>query len=258
MHAAQEGAGRGPSKTGNLNMGFPSLSKGEGEETDVQNPYGLHRKLNKGQSISVITDMAMSYLHSLPGSPNAADNKRCHDDATKLVQGEKAKIGTYHLHMLQAALRYRLAVMKLASEYKDLLGLSYPDCDAFDVESWRDVTSTEDRTSSPRQSNTMWKKFNQYLTLIVEATIFDTPASRAGWYYRKPQEYLAIAFVESGLGVDDVKKAIQRILIVKTAQVEALTLRVGKDWTVRRVGSKVFTTQGKKLRSESSLPSIIQ
>ena len=45
------------------------------------------------------------------------------------------------------------------------------------------------------------------------------------------------------------------ILSVKIAQVEALTLRVRKDRTVRRVGSKVFTTLGKKLRSESSLPS---
>ena len=158
--------------------------------------------------------MAVSYLNSHPGRSNAADNKRCHDDAMRLVRGEKDEIGTYHLHMLQAALHYRMAVMKLASEYKGLLGLSFADCDAFDVESWRDVTSAEDRTS-PREPNTMWKKYNQYLTLIVEATIFDMPAARAGWYYRKPQEYLAVACAESGLGVDDVKKAIQTILVGK-------------------------------------------
>ena len=209
----QQGAGRGPSKTGGLDIGSLSLSEGDGL-TEVQNSYGLHRKLNKGQSISAITDMAVSYLNSLPGSPNAADNKSCHGDSTKLVQGERKDIPIYRLNMLQAALHYRMAVIKLASEYKDLLGLSFPDCDAFEVESWQYAAGTEDRTS-PKEPDTKYKKFQQYLALIAKGTIFDMPASSAGWYYRKPQEYMAIACVESGFGVDDVNKAIQTILVGK-------------------------------------------
>ena len=37
----------------------------------------------------------------------------------------------------------------------------------------------------------------------------------------------------------------------KTARVEALTMSVRKDPTVRRVGSKIFSTLGKRMRSAS-------
>ena len=37
----------------------------------------------------------------------------------------------------------------------------------------------------------------------------------------------------------------------KTARVEALTERVRKDRTVRQVGSKAFSTLGKRMRSAS-------
>lgn len=59
--------------------------------------------------------------------------KSCHDDTTNLREGEK--LGIYHLHRLQGALNCRIGVITLASEYKDLLGLSFADCNAFEVES---------------------------------------------------------------------------------------------------------------------------
>ena len=210
--AAQEGHIRAPGQIGGLSMGALSLS--ESEVTDIQGPHGLHRKLNKDQSISAIKDMATGYLNSFPGANNAADNNICHSSARSLLAGKK--IRTWELEALQGALKYRIDTAKLASEYKDLLGLAFTDCETFNVESWQDTAVIEYQAS--QAANTKWNAFKNYRSMISNAGIFDPPVSKAGWEYRKPHEYLAIVCVELGLNTAGVKNAIDTMLAGKLAE----------------------------------------
>ena len=213
--AAQDGDGRGHGKTGGVDMRSWSLS--EGEQQAIEGPHGLHRKLNEDQSISAIRDMACGYLNGFPGKGNAANNKSCHDDARDILEGKE--LATWQLQELQGALTYRIGSSRLASEYKDLLGLPFADCDGFNFESWQETVLLA--IKPPASSDPKWTTYNKFRDMIDDAEIFDPPLIHQGWTYTKPYQYLAVACLESGLNVEDVKKAVATMLAGK----ESLLLR---------------------------------
>jgi len=218
--------------------GLGSLSPSEGEHDVAAGPYGMHRKLNEDQSLQAIKTMAHGYLNSFPGANNMANNTMLHGDARNILEG--TKLNAWRLGRLQAGLRYRLESMDLASEYKDIAGLDFLDCEAFDLQSWQETadSESEDRRA-PNHKHDLASKFTN---VFDDADLFDPPVGEEGYAYSKPWDYLGVACLESGLDLDGVRKALSKMqegrgssspviegttqiltpVLVKAARVEAL------------------------------------
>jgi len=253
-------------RTGGLDSG--SLSLSEGEYHAASGPYGLHRKLNESQSVQAIRSMAYGYMNGFPGANNMATNIGPHGDARDILEG--TELDAWRLGRLQAVLHYRLESMKLASEYKAIARLDFVDCEAFDLESWQESVRNEcEDRQAPNYKYDLSRKF---MNIFHDAALFDPPVGQEGYVYTKPWRYLGVACLESGLDLNGVKNALSKMqagmesllrseligvhayanpVLVKAARVEALTLRIRKDRTIRSIGAKAFTTLGKRLRSTS-------
>ena len=96
--------------------------------------YGLHSKFNRCQAITAIKDLAYGYLNSFPPPDNSSTDRECIGDARALLKSEN--FPSWKLEDLQAALQYRMDSMRLASAYKNLIGLKFAHCDKFDFELW--------------------------------------------------------------------------------------------------------------------------
>ena len=186
----------GPNKTGGLED-INTLSLGE---ENAKGPYGTHRKLNKYQAQLAIQDLCRTYMSSYPGANTAGGNRTTHKHAVQLAQGEK--LATYLIAELQSVLSFRMEVMKLATEYKNILGLNYIDCHEFDYETWFRF----------KRAPQMQKKYEEYQHLVFAKEVFPNPSPTQGLSYVKPLDYLAVAFVESGLSSNAVQEAIATIL----------------------------------------------
>lgn len=230
-----------PGRTGAIEAGSTSM------EVETRS-YGLHCKFNRRQAITAIKDLAYGYLNSFPPPDNSSTDRGCNGDARALL--EKDKFPSWKLEGLQAALQYSMDSMRLASAYKNLIGLKFADCDKFDFELWQ--TSMLASARSTKNSEDKWNKYKAYGDEITQPPIFDASTPSQGWHFNKPSFYLAAAFVECNLSPDAVSEAIKVILTEKNVRVRALTLRVRMDHSVRLAGSRVFESLGKKMRPLSS------
>lgn len=193
-----------PSKKGASKAGSTSM------EVKTQS-YGLHSKFNKRQAITAIKDLAYGYLNSFPPPNNSSTDRACNADARALLESEK--FPSWKLKGLQAALQYRMDSMRLASAYKDLVGLTFADCDKFDFESWQTSILASARTT--KRSEDKWNKYKAYRSEITCLPVFDYSTPSQGWHFNKPSYYLAAAFVECNLTPGDVSEAIKKILTGK-------------------------------------------
>lgn len=189
-------------RTGGLGLGPRSQS--EGEDNVAAGPYGMHQKLNADQSKQAIKSMAHGYLNSFPGADNMSSNILLHGDARRILQG--TELNAWHLGRLQAGLRYRVASMKLATEYKDIAGLDFIDCEAFDRQSWQETLASEieDRRAPSY-------KYDKFINLFDDADLFDPPVGQEGYTYCKPWDYLGVASLESGLDLAGVRNALAKM-----------------------------------------------
>lgn len=76
--------------------------------------------------------LASQYMNSNPGDTSAPKNHAVHSRCRSLFKGDK--LSDEALENLSSALRYRLqTIMSTATEYKDRLGLDFPDCQDCDI-----------------------------------------------------------------------------------------------------------------------------
>lgn len=173
--------------------------------------YGLHSKFNRRQAITAIKDLAYGYLNSFPPPDNSSTDRACNWDARALLESEK--FPSWKLEGLQAALQYRMDSMRLASAYKNLIGLNFADCDKFDFELLQTSILASARTT--KSSEDKWNKYKAYRHEITRPPVFDSSTPSQGWHFNKPSFYLAAAFIECNLSLGDVSEAIKMILTGK-------------------------------------------
>ena len=71
-------------------------------------------------------------MKSNPGPDAAAKNHRVHGDCNRLLRGET--LSDFDLEYSAGQLRYRLqTIMSRATEYKDRVGIPFPECKEDDV-----------------------------------------------------------------------------------------------------------------------------
>ncbi|MCJ1239377.1 hypothetical protein MMC14_007373 [Varicellaria rhodocarpa] len=152
---------------------------------------------------SIIKNMCREYLESFTPPNNSGPDRDISQKVNAFLKG--AKFSEEDLEDLQMALHYRLQGAALATEYKDIIGLQCSDCEAFDFEAWQASIIDEE---APEEK---WKTYDRYQEMIINADVFDATIPQ-GWDYSKPSDYFTAVCVESGLGEDDVKLAIGKVL----------------------------------------------
>ncbi|KAL8856123.1 MAG: hypothetical protein Q9178_007248 [Gyalolechia marmorata] len=206
----QQGIVRGARPAGGIEaIGSMSL------EPPIKGSYGLHPKFNKAQAIMVIRDLAHAYLSSFPGVLITGGNKETLVNSRRIMAGEV--IPRWELDRLQEALTYRLKVMKLATEYKNMLGLDFHDCHMFDLEEWeaRAGTTATSRGKAPEASGPRWDTYQTFRSKVARAGLFPKPTPGQGWEFNKTWGYLAVAFVEANFDAQTVSDALAKLLAGK-------------------------------------------
>jgi hypothetical protein len=157
------------------------------------------------QIYTIVRTLAAGYANSFPGPDNLASNTGFHTRVRNLLSGaDRYENQMENLLTLGYTLSYRLESMAMATDYKNLLGLEYPDCPACRVEAWTNPLSE----SKEKEAKYKLLKFYNINDMIHDAEIFSAPAGDQGWNYNKPRQYLAIALVESNRTTEEVEEAI--------------------------------------------------
>jgi hypothetical protein len=93
--------------------------------------------------------------------------------------------------------------MDLATDYKDFLELKFPDCHNVCPWEWFKEHHNPSRIDKLR-------RFQEINSDIAALRLFTTSDGRT-LAYPKPREYLAVALVESGLSMDDIRKRVNSL-----------------------------------------------
>ncbi|KAI9709167.1 MAG: hypothetical protein M1812_007752 [Candelaria pacifica] len=171
--------------------------------------YVLPQRYSKSASRKHILDLCKFYTESHPPADNEGTNTNLHPLVKEYLE-ENAKNST-PTKFLHDALSYRINSDKLATEYKNILHLDFPDCHEVDVIAFQRkfVLLDPGCRENPGSKYNMFEAFHR---LIFHAMVFEGPARWQGYYHTKSANYLAIAFVENKLSQIDVEEAIRKIL----------------------------------------------
>jgi hypothetical protein len=157
------------------------------------------------QIYTMVRALAAGYANSFPGPDNVSINTAFHSRVRELLSGaNRYENRMDDLLTLGYTLSYRLEGMAMATDYKNLLGLEYPDCTACIVEAWTYPLYE----SKEKEAKHKLLKFEKIKDMIQDAAIFSAAADGQGYDYDKPEEYLAIALVESNRTREEVEEAI--------------------------------------------------
>ncbi|KAI4185107.1 MAG: hypothetical protein LQ346_005984 [Caloplaca aetnensis] len=212
------------SKTG----GFKSDAPGPAGADEAVGKYGCKKGISRRQARFAVRQLCLTYLNSFPGASNRGSNVSIHSHARDLIRGEpKSK---WQIEELRLTLTYRMEMMYLASEYKSMMGLDFPDCDMFDFDEWERSDLQGGKGKAKQEDD---KKYNFFLscqTKVYRAKLFpDAPLIEGhglllSLSYTKPNNYLAVALAESGLGPDAVSAAVARLVPCKSTRSTSLTI----------------------------------
>ena len=195
--------------------GIAGLSLSTTEVEDHKRTYGLHRKFSQPQAVNIVKDMSFGYLTSFPPPANTGPDGRVHRLASRLL--EDKEMAPQEINELRGYLTYRLESMKAASEYKNIMGMDFVDCNEFDFESWERSARDVAGEKAVRGTGEKWLKYVSYRYIIDGADLFSKPLGDQGWEYTKPYEYLAAACVECGLDEENVKMGVSKVLAGKSS-----------------------------------------
>ncbi|MCJ1271269.1 hypothetical protein MMC22_011169 [Lobaria immixta] len=192
-----------------------------------------------------IKRLAYDYMKSNPGPDAAAKNHRVHGNCNRLLRGEN--IPNSDLEYLAGELRFRLeTIMGRATEYKDRLGIPFPDCSACDVYKYMgDLFKNKEKDA----------KFDQIYRMVSKFDLFDSPEAHEGFPYAKGHDYLSMVFCESGWGAQRVKEALDELSNFRAQHSKPfLTVRTLKFWddrTMHKMIGTIAQSAKKRLRSRS-------
>jgi hypothetical protein len=105
-------------------------------------------------------------------------------------------------------------LIRLATEYKDFLGLEFPDCAMYDVDAWNNRCYSEKRQKDETGQIAREKisRFQEISLLVTrEPRIFGAALlTEQGLSYSKPRVYLTIALVESSMSLTEVEVGLNK------------------------------------------------
>lgn len=124
-----------------------------------------------------------------------------HGSCNRLLRGKN--IPDIELELLAGELRFRLeTIMSRATEYKDRLGIPFPDCSECDVEKYK-VYISKDKGKNA--------KFYQICRMVLNSELFDGSGEHEGFPYDKGDDYLSMVFCESGWNAQRIKEGIDEL-----------------------------------------------
>ncbi|KFY45212.1 hypothetical protein V495_03076 [Pseudogymnoascus sp. VKM F-4514 (FW-929)] len=126
---------------------------------------------------AVVCEQAWQYMNSYPGEEARGCNISYHSRFGRLAQGIVDCEDS--LERQSDILCYRLSMIKLATEWKDCLGLPMVDAHLFDVIPWFEGLGEF------TEANTPWLLYSHLHYQILRANIFDRPV---GTFYSKPAD----------------------------------------------------------------------
>ena len=189
-------------------------------ETQTESTEPLTLTMTMPQIYDIVFSLAVGYAKSFPGLDDLSINTAFHTDVRLLLSGkERYENKMDDLLTLGYTLSYRLGCMTIGTYYKNLLGLDYPDCTSCSVEGWT-------YRLYKQQEATKKLSYKKIKNLISAANIFSAASDGQGDDYDKPEEYLAIALVESQKTWEEVEQATS---ILKEGESLYFTLRTHQD-----------------------------
>ncbi len=145
--------------------------------------------------------LAIDYLKSNPGDDSAAKNHHVHNQSHALLKGKH--VPNHELEFLAGALRYRLKIMARATEYKDRLNISFPDCQDCDKTTyWVKLVKNHAKDT---QHGENWD-------MVGSSRLFDPPEGHEGMPYVKGTAYLALVFTASGWSRQRIEDALSELV----------------------------------------------
>jgi hypothetical protein len=110
-----------------------------------------------------------------------------------------------------------MSIMKLATDFKDLLDLPIADGHLFDTWAWeqRTLEACDINETDIAKAKEPWTRYENIRHAINDARIFDSPTRNQGFFYSKPSEYLAIAFYVSGRPNEQILSEIEKLVKCK-------------------------------------------
>jgi hypothetical protein len=186
--------------TGSFALADLSLS-----ETRTGSTAPLTLTMTMPQIYNIVRSLAAGYAKSFPGMDNLSINTAFHTNVRLLISGEERYENKMDaLLTLGYTLSYRLDCMTMGTYYKDILGLDYPDCTSCSIEGWTYPLYE----SKQQEAKEKLSRYDKIKSLISAANIFSAASDGQGYDYDKPEEYLAIALVESQKTREEVEQAI--------------------------------------------------
>jgi hypothetical protein len=168
----------------------------------------------RGSFLNIVREQARQYLNSFPGNDASGCNSH-HSRFQSLVRGDS--FDEEYLETLSNILCYRMSIMKLATDFKDLLDLPIADRHLFDTWAWeqRTLEACDINETDIAKAKEPWTRYENIRQAINDARIFDSPTRNQGFFYSKPSEYLAIAFYVSGRPNEQILSEIEKLVKCK-------------------------------------------
>ena len=154
------------------------------------------REKRREDTIAEVRAECQAWLDAIPGPMNAASNVCASSHVKSFLRGDE--ITAAEISMLHSWMSYRLDLMSLATAFKGIVGLEYPDCIGFDCQAWGEQACSQRR-----------ELMNRYLDRVLDARIFPRPTSLQGRADQKPEHYLACAIVDAGWTKFQVEAALK-------------------------------------------------
>ena len=212
-------------------------------------PIQCRAGLNKTQAADSVRDLCERYMNSFPGPNNLGTNTSLHSFIKSLLSGKS--LSDADTQFVYRHVRYRMDKMRLASEFKDALGVDFADCDQFDVYSWEGKFQV-DETGKPLPTKHPKLEFtDDMLRSMGSCNVFPTPPDSIELSYTKPNRYLAAVLAETTADTAEGERLL-RILAAGTARrIEGLNASIRNERSVRQIARTTFNSYGKRLRSPS-------
>ncbi|KAL8728228.1 MAG: hypothetical protein Q9166_005531 [cf. Caloplaca sp. 2 TL-2023] len=165
-----------------------------------------------------VQDFAKQYLDTNPLPNTMANQRAIYAGCQRILSGDSMH-PTYLRH-LAFALVYRLRLVRTATDYKNLLGLAFPDCDGWDYYGWNDKLMASMNPRGPITSLREFRVHEQICEMIWKAQIFDAPTEAEGYPDLKPVYYLTAACIESGRSIEQVNGMLKFLAAYKAANAQ--------------------------------------
>ena len=107
-----------------------------------------------------------------------------------------------------AAVLYRLQIQNTATEYKDWLGLDFPDCAECDVEG---------RVREMKKDKAQDKRYSEIWELVGKHDPFGGPVGAEGLPFIKGFRYLVVVLTGKGWSLGRVEGELKRLVEMKQA-----------------------------------------